>query len=266
MGCLTYKHSFNSGDLLTMMPGMQKIYRETGQKAIILQRLNLPADYGHNIPHPVKNENGVQVCMNKQMFDMMKPLIEAQEYVERFDVWEGESVDFDFDLTRMNAQMPLPGGSIHHWASLIFPQLECDLSKQWIECGLGYGSKKIIINRTGRYQNPYINYFFLKEHQDHIEFAGTEKEHEMFCNEWGLNIRYLKVDNFLALAKHISNSRFMVGGQSLAWHISDGMKQRRILEVCSAYPNTFPTGANGYSFISQVSLEFQFNKLLKETE
>lgn len=52
MGCLTYKHSFNSGDLLTMMPGMQKIYQETGQKAIILQRLNLPADYGHNIPHP----------------------------------------------------------------------------------------------------------------------------------------------------------------------------------------------------------------------
>lgn len=268
----TYLNSFNSGDLITMMPGMQKLYRKSGKKALIYQRIDMPAYYFDDAKHPVKNADGVQVCVNMETFKMLKPLIESQEYVEGFEIFNGEKVDCDFDLTRHSSQIPLPGGDIHAWPTLIFPQLECDLSERWIyvyqytlENPFGC-TDKIIINRTTRYNNPYIDYFFLKEHQDKLIFAGTETEHRIFCEQFKLNIPLLIVKNFLELAQAIASCRFFVGVQSFCWHLADAQKIKRILEVCVFYPNSFPTGKDGYAFISQESLEYRFMELLKETE
>lgn len=306
---ITYKHSFNAGDLLTVLPGIQHLYRQTGQKAIIYQRLDLPADYGHNNPHPVQSD-GRQVCMNREMFEMCKPLLEAQEYVERFEIWRGEKVDIDYDLTRQHSQMPLPGGSIHHWPSLIYPQLECDLTELWInvgvpqrplaweielaainptitiedairifqqtgtilyksheirKCHYSHCFNKIIINRTERYQNPYIDFNFLKQYADILVFVGTPQEYNIFCQQWSIEPAYLHVENFLELGWALSVCKFFVGNQSFCWHLADGMKILRILEVCTQYPNTFPTGANGHSFVTQNALEYQFNQLIKDT-
>lgn len=266
---ILYRNSFNSGDLLTMMPGMQKQYQKTGKKAVIYQRLNLPADYGHNDNHPIKDEKGQSVCMNEAMFKMLKPLIEAQEYVESFNVWAGEKVDIDFDLTRMHSQMPLPGGDIHAWPTLIFPQLECDLSIPWLkveEYERNLFQQTILINRTERYRNPYITYHFLKPYKRSVHFVGTKEEHEVFCNENDLQIDYLNVKDFYELARLINACKCFIGGQSMCFHIADALKKKRILEVCHQYPNTFPTGANGHSFITQNALEYRFEQLLKETE
>lgn len=272
---LTAKHSFNAGDSITILPGFQKIYKETGKKVVLHQRIDLPADYSHSNNHPIKSDEGVQVCMNKRMFDFLKPLIEAQAYVERFEVWGGQKVDFDFDLTRQNSRMPLPGGSIHHWASLIFPQLECDLSVPWVKTPHRYAAYKtstgdysyihenIIINRTERYNNPYISYSFLKEYEAKLLFVGTDREHAIFCDSHKLNIKRLFVDDALILAQAINDCLFYIGNQSMAWHICDSIKKKRIVEICAEYPNTFPTGADGHSFITQQALEYQFNKLFK---
>jgi len=301
MDSLTFKHSFNSGDLITVLPGIKHLAEKNGQKAVIYQRLNLPANYGHNDAHPVKSEDGTQVCMNRQMFDMMKPLIESQEYVERFEIWDGQEVTFDYDLTRHDARMPLPGGDIHKWPSLIYPQLECELDKPWIYvnypervkrhdghyeagcisiggrgkvehlCNETYPIGQIVINRTARYRNPYISYHFLKNHTNRIVFIGTKDECDSFCKEWGLGdesgnyIYRLAVNDFYKVAQAIKGCKFFIGNQSLAWHIADAMKVPRILEVCVEYPNTFPTGPNGYSFVKQGALEYRFNKLLNET-
>lgn len=301
MNFITFKHSFNSGDLITVLPGIKHLYEKTGQKAIIYQRLDLPADYGHNDTHPVRSEDGRQVCMNRSMFDMMRPLIEAQEYVERFEIWEGQEVAFDYDLTRQDSRMPLPGGSIHKWPSLIFPQLECDLDKPWIQvrnpekyqrpdgmleagcisigngkwtenvCNETYPIGQIVINRTARYRNPYISYYFLKEYTNRIVFVGTKHECDSFCKEWGLGcdswnyIYRLSVNDFYKVAQAIKGCKLFIGNQSFAWHLADSMKVPRILEVCTAYPNTFPTGPNGYSFVTQGALEYFFNQLLNET-
>ncbi len=301
MDFITFKHSFNSGDLITVLPGIKHLYEKTGQKAIIYQRLDLPADYGHNDLHPVKSADGRQVCMNRDMFNMMKPLIEAQQYVERFEVWEGQEAQIDYDLTRQDSRMPLPGGDIHKWTSLIHPQLECDLSKPWIQvpnpekykrsdgmyeagcisigngkwtenvCNETYPIGQIVINRTARYRNPYISYHFLKEYTNRIVFVGTKEECDSFCKEWGLGcnswnyIYRLSVNDFYKVAQAIKGCKFFIGNQSLAWHLADAMKVPRILEVCTNYPNTFPTSSNGYSFVTQGALEYFFNQLINET-
>lgn len=260
-----YKHSYNTGDLITVMPGMKKIWEETGLKAVVYQRLNVPADYSHADYHPIKNDRGENVCMNQHMFDMLKPLVESQPYVESFTEWQGEKVDFDFDMTRRDTMMPLPGGSIHHWPSLIFPQLSADTSNSWLAAE-HFPNEKIIINRTERYHNPYIDYFFLKDHLDELIFAGTYKERTAFCKDFNLQIPHLQVNNFLHLASVIKSCRFFIGNQSLCFHLADAMKVPRILEVCSAFPNTFPTGEKGFAFIAQGALEYFFNKLLNDTD
>lgn len=277
MDCLTYRHSFNSGDLITVLPGIRHLYIQTGRKGILYQRLNLPADYGHNNQHPVRDDDGRHVCMNLKMFNMIKPLIENQEYIERFDIWDGQKVDVDYDLTRQNTQMPLPGGDIHKWPSLIYPQLECDLTVPWLnrEQQAISGSiadwfgvkddKYILINRTHRYQNPYIGYHFLKEHEGRLLFAGTEDEWKVFCDSFEMRIPLARCKDFKQLAYVISNCLFFIGNQSFCWHIADAIKVPRILEVCTQYPNTFPTGKDGYSFVLQAGLEFRFHKLLNES-
>jgi len=269
---ISFKNSFNSGDLITMLPGMQKLYRDTGFKAKIYQRLDMPAYYYDDAKHPIRDKNDIQVCMNKATFLMMKPLLETQEYIESYEIWDGEDVQFNFDMTRHSSQIPLPAGDIHAWVTLIFPQLSCDLSMPWISVNkdkfsnVNYFENKVVVNRTSRYNNPYIDYYFLKDYEDMVVFVGMDFEYEKFIREFGLKIEYYKISNFLELANIIESSYLFLGNQSLAWHISDAMKKNRILEVCTAYPNSFPTGANGYSFVSQTALEYRFKQILKENK
>lgn len=275
---LTFKHSFNSGDLITVLPGIQKLWRETGKKFIGYQRLDLPAYYFDDAKHPIKDGGGAQVCMNEKTFYKMKPLLEEQQYIEKFEIWEGQAVDFDFDLTRQDARIPLPGGDIHAWATLIFPQLTCDLGLDWIEVSAGYdyggrtanwyGRKHgwyIVVNFTERYRNPYIDYHFLKDHQGDLIFVGLAHEHELFCEKWGLQmVPKFNANNFLDIAKLISKAKIFLGNQSFCWHLADAQHIPRILEVCSSFPNTFPTGNDGHAFVTQNALEYFFEQLIKK--
>jgi hypothetical protein len=237
------------------------------KKTTIYQRLGLPAYYYDDAQHPVQ-QDGKQVCMNQQVFDMMKPLLMVQPYIQSFEVWEGQEVHFDIDKTRQSSQIPLPGGDIHAWPTLIHPQLACDLSVPWIHVGgkrEGFADK-IVINRTTRYRNHYIQYFFLKDYEDKIVFIGLEHEHKDFCEQFKLKIPLFTATNFLELAEVISSARFGIFNQSLAWHLADAQKTKRILEVCTVYPNSFATGKDGYNFTQQESLEYRFHELLKQTE
>jgi len=262
---LTYRHSFNSGDLISALPGIQKLYKETGKKAIIYQRIDFFPSYDHTDYHPIKNEDGKQVCMNKKTFEFMKPLLESQEYVEAFKIWNGEDVDFNLEETRTKNREVMSGGLIHYWPFLSIPELECDLSIPWLKVNPIKGNS-ICINFTERYRNPKIHYIFLSEYEKDIIFVGLKHEYEIFCEQWRLNIKYVEVENFLQLAQIISGCRFFMGCQSFCWHLADAMKKRRILEVCYLFPNTFPTGANGSAFLKQEPLEYLFNSCLKQTE
>lgn len=260
------KHSFNAGDLITILPGMQNLYKTKGIKFIIYQRLGLKAYYYEGATSPIVNDDNEMVCMNEDMFQRLHPLIALQEYIESFEIWAGQEYDWDIDLSRDSKWIPMPSGHIHHWAWALCPELSCDLSVKWVhvEPELTICADKIIVNRTHRYNNPYITYFFLKEHQDKIAFAGTKDEHEKFCSDFNLNIPLILTHNFLVLAQHIQSCKGFIGCQSFLWHLADAMKVLRILELCPVFPNTFPTGSGGHGFYHQKSLEFYFKQLLDE--
>jgi hypothetical protein len=260
---ITAQHAFNAGDLLTILPGLKNLYEKNGTKIKLMQRLNLSADYGHANYHPVQF-GGKHVCLNEYMFNMLKPLVEYQEYIGEFTIWQGEVVDFNYDLTRQHSQMPLPAGPIHFWPTLIYPQLLPKVDDAWINVpdNVSLPNNLIYLNFTERYRNDYIHYFFLKEHEFNLRFVGTEREHEQFCQQWKLNIPHFKPDDFLILAQALKKAKLFLGCQSMCWHLCDAMKVPRLLEVCSQYPNTFPTGKGGYAYITQGALEFYFKQLM----
>jgi hypothetical protein len=269
---LKFGHYYNSGDLLTCLPGFRSMFLKKGIKTKIYQKIGMPVYYFDNAEHPVLNKDGVNTSMNMEMFEMLKPLIEYQSYIEGFEVWEGEEVDFNSLLTRDSRLIPIPNSDLHFWMFFVFPQLSCDLSEAWIELppnGNVFNdiviSGSIIVNRTQRYTNPYINYFFLKDYQDKIIFAGTEKEHKRFKEDWKLEIPRLIVKDFLELAQAIKCCRFFMGNQSFNFHVADSLKQKRILEVCASFPNTLPTGKNGHAFLHQKSLELYFDEFINES-
>ncbi len=143
--------------------------------------------------------------------------------------------------------------------------MSCDLSQKWLDIPhenfSGIDNRKIIINITDRYRNYLINYFFLKKYESHIIFAGMADEHERFCKEWDLNIPLLEVNDFLDLAKKISNSRFFIGNQSACFQIAEATKTRRLLEICPMMPNVIPIGGNAHDFYHQAECEYYFEKL-----
>jgi hypothetical protein len=258
-------HHYNSGDLISILAGLQAFHKETGRKTIIYQFLNLPAFYYDGTNHPTKHD-GYQVCMNQEIFDMMKPLLLEQEYIEGFEVYKGEAVDLDFQITRDRKYIPMPYGDIYHWSWTVFPQLACDLSEKWLGIhkkmdALDIYLNKIVVNFTERYRNPYITYYFLRQYQKNIIFLGNIEEHKKFCEQWDLKITHVTVENFVELAHLIDNCKFFLGNQSFCFHVANAMKMPRILEVCSQFPNTLPNGKDGYSFIYQDALTFYFDKL-----
>lgn len=267
------KHSVNLGDIVASLAAVKTYWEITGRRATFLQSLNMPAAYYPGAVHPTMDEQGVNVCVNEPMFNMMKPLVDAQPYIASFEKYAGQTYDLDFDVIRGKTFVNLPNGSIQSWIMYAFPDLAYDISKAWMEvpgdCPPNIKEQvdgKIILNFTERYRNDKIDYFFLQNYAPDIVFAGTEREHWLFCQRWQLNVPRLAINDFLDYAHAIKNCRFLLGNQSLGWNIAEAIKAPRILEVCQYAVNCLPFyGEHSYGFYHQVGVEYYFRRLYNKT-
>lgn len=266
-------HTVNPGDLVAAMGAIKKYYDITKRKCIVVQSISTLAAYYPGAVHPTVNESGQNITCNSAMWDMLKPLIESQEYVHSFEKYEGQPCDLDFSVIRNKTNVNLPHGSIQGWIPLAFPDLSFDLSKPWItlsgECPKHIKKQvlnKVVINFTERYRNNNIDYFFLQNYSPDLIFAGTEREHWLFCNKWNLNIPRLEVKDFLELAYGLKEARFLLSNQSLNWNICEAAKFNRILELCNYAQNCIHmVGDNSYGFFYQVGVEYYFRLLYNTT-
>jgi len=269
----TVKHSVNLGDLYAAMGAMKKYFDVTKRKISVLQTVGQIASYYQGAEHPTKNELGQPVCINLPMWEMAKPLIESQYYIHSFQKYQGQRVDLDFDVIRGKTFVNMPHGAIQGWIPFAYPDLTFDMSKAWIildgKCPtkiLKQVKGKVILNFTERYRNQIIDYFFLKNYVPDLIFAGTENEHWLFCNKWGLSIPRLEIDNFLELGYALREARFSLSNQSQLWNLADAMKIPRILEVCSFAQNCQAmVGEYSYGFYHQVGVEYYFRSLYNIT-
>lgn len=267
-----FKISVYSGDIVFAMLGIKSVCERNNTKAEIyiwLDRPWAPSVEGQVHPYGI----------NQYAFDMIKPLLESQPYIAFCRPWKGEQV-VDLDELRTKTVSTMPRGSITHWPSQVWPDMHGDAGKAWIHViskvftteGLKYlycrnsgkveyveptaADGKIIINRTARWRNDMIHYYYLREIKGQLIFSGLPEEHESFCKEWDLQIPLLKVDDFFHLAVAIARCKFMIGNQSLCFALAEAMKTPRILEVCPYAPNVFPVGEHAYQAYHQANFEW----------
>ena len=271
-GCMRIKHGCNLGDIIASLAAAKRFTDVTGRKIIYCQIIDLKAAYYQGATHPTLSDAGDMVCVNKKMFDMIKPLVDCQEYIQEFVPYSGQQIGIDFDTIRGKTFVNMPKMMIQSWIMFAFPDLAIDLSKTWMTLPekthpIQEKTKgKVVINFTERYRNSLMDYFYLKKYSPDLIFAGTEKEYFGFCNQWGLTIPRLEVNDFLELAYALKGAMFLLSNQSFQWNLCCALGIPRTLELAEYAPNCQPfVGENSFGYYHQVANEYYFRKLYNET-
>lgn len=269
------KHMANMGDIIASLAACKKFYDITNRKIVFHQLVDHPAAYYPGAIHGTLDDNGTMVTLNKKLFEMIKPLIESQEYIHSFVKYEGQRIDLDFDVIRGKTDVNMPHGMLCAWIMYAYPDLWCDLSKAWLILPerkkpsevQKFVKNKIIVNFTERYRShAQLEYFFLKQYVPDLIFCGTEKEHWTFCNRWNLPLQRFSPTNFLEYAYAIQSCRFLLSNQSFAWNIADALKTPRILETCKWADNCQPgIGGESAGYFYQTGCEYHVRSMYNKT-
>jgi hypothetical protein len=267
---ITVKHSGNVGDLLYALPAIKQLAFLMDEKVTVLLKLNVEAHYSPgNDVHPVKDKDGKHVMLNANMFELVKPLLMAQDYIKTVKKWkEGDNVDVDLDLFRLPRQINTSAGHISRWYFYHHPQLSTDLSTASIQIQNIQEDllDKIIISRSQRYHNANMDYSVLKPIEDKIMFIGVDEEYEEFKTKFGLNVERLIIKDFLHMAECIASCKFFIGNQSSPFAVAEQLKIPRIVEVYPIAPNVIPTGGLGFDAYATPNLVYHVNMLIHLSE
>jgi hypothetical protein len=261
------KTSSPAGDLISLLPSFRQLYRVSGKKIVIYQAIEVVGQGLNGYDQPFVNERGESIMMTYKTFQMLIPLLEAQDFIQNYYEFSGQEFEYDMDEIRLKTFTNQPLGSLHRWAWYVFPEMSCDLSE--INIGLNWNDMrvdlfdKVIVNYTPRYRNNWISYYFLKEHEDKLIFAGLEKEHKEYCKKWNLDIPLLQINDFYELAIALNSCKLFMGNASMMFQIAEGLKIPRLLETFQIMPNVIPMGKNGYDAYHQTAIQFYFNKLIQ---
>lgn len=166
------------------------------------------------------------------------PLASAQPYIKecRVEV-PGEHIDWKSGMFRgagyHSTVNTLFDSHVGHFRSVTGINHEVDLSKRWITCEPSpYSKGRVVINRTGRYNNPYFSWASVVEmYGDSLLFVGAHVEHDQFTSVYG-PVEHKPTNNLLEVAELIAGSELFIGNQSAPYAICEGLKHESILEVC----------------------------------
>ena len=119
--------------------------------------------------------------------------------------------------------------------------------------------KKIVITRSVRRNNHFINYKFLKKYEN-LLFIGLENEYKLL-QEQVPNLDFYDCKDFLEVDEIIKSSKFFLGNLCFGYSIAEALKVPRLLETNSEFSSMYPTGKNAYEFYFQGHFEKWFNYL-----
>lgn len=226
----TYAHGGNAGDIIASLP----LIRAAGGGRLYL-RLDVPANY--SMRHPCGS-----VRLTAEMASSLLPLLRGCDYLSSVGIWNGEPIDLDLDAARDLPDADYRRIHLARMYAYAFPGYSLDLCSPWLTVPSIAGDY-FVINRTLRYRSPWIDYGCLASLP--CVFVGLESEHSDFERRY-FRLPYRPCSDLAEVAGVIAGSWGFVGNQSCAWWIAEGLKVRRVLEVCPECPNSGPCGANAY--------------------
>ena len=175
------------------------------------------------------------------------------------DIYKNEEIDINLDLFR-DIPINLSFYSTRWFSHLVGVNLNVENTFLSVEPH-NIIKDKIVIHRSPRYRNAYINYKFLNNKKN-LLCIGLKEEYENLKNEID-NLEFHDCKDFLEMAQIIKASKFYIGNMSFQYIISEALKSPRLLEASPDFPVVFPTGENAYDAYHQNHFENFFNVLNK---
>jgi hypothetical protein len=118
---------------------------------------------------------------------------------------------------------------------------------------------RIVIQRTFRFRNIYINYEFIKNYESAL-FVGIKEEYDDLKKQIP-NLEFYEPKDFLEIAQIIKSSKFFIGNQSVCYPIAEALKVPRLLEASPEFPVVQPVGKDAFDFYFQPHFEKWFDYL-----
>ena len=203
----------------------------------------MPVEYYN---HPAGN-----VFIDDRMLNLFLPLMKEQKFIHKVEKYNNQEIDINFDIFRelpVNVNFNSP-----RWYFQI-TGIQVDLTDPYLEVEPHDEIKnKIIIHRTFRHRNQFINYKFLQKYKDLI-FIGIKDEYEDLKKDIK-NLDFYNCKDYLDMARVIKSCKFFIGNQSVAYPMAEALKVPRILEAEPLFPVVQPIGKNAFDFYFQPHFE-----------
>jgi hypothetical protein len=246
---LSFLHSGRLGDLIYSLASIKELSKSHKCKLYI--QIEKPI-FG---PH----DSSRKVFINKRCGDLILPLLRNQDFLDAVNIYKDEKIDINLDLFR---DIPI---NLSFYSSRWFSHI-CGININVENTFLSAKphsliKNKIVIHRSPRYRNPYINYKFLNNTKN-LLCIGLEDEFKNLKKEIN-NLEFHDCKDFLEMAEIIKASKFYIGNMSFQYNMAEGLKIPRLLEASPDFPVVFPVGPNAFDAYHQNHFEKFFANLNK---
>lgn len=207
-------HSGDLGDIIACLPTIRAL---GGGHLVIFERHD-------KIPGTLN----IRESMRGKRFDFIRPLLEAQPYIESV-TWSDTIPKTKYDFSTFRHDHIL-GESLLEWQAR---HIGVSASTEpWLS---GVTPRKdmegrIVVTRTARYQNWVVPWpAIVKAHRERIVFIGLPAEHKDFQQLVG-PVEYLPTATMLDVAEVIAGSDILIANQTAACWVGLGLGHPLIQE------------------------------------
>ena len=248
---ISFLHYGHLGDIINSLPVLKELSKDKNCHLYIQKDKKIP----ENILS--KDNPFGKVYLTEKSIHKILPLLKEQSFLKKVEIYNNQKIDIDLNFFR---ELPINFNmdSVRWYFQLsgCYP----DLSKNYLDVPNHPKFKNyIVIMRSLRRQNKYIDYTFLSSYKN-IVFVGLENEFKDLRDEIN-NLEYYDSKNFLELASIIKNSKVFIGNLSFGYAMAEALKVPRLLESAPNFPLVYPNGPNAYDFYFQTHLEDLVKKL-----
>ena len=242
-------HSGPLGDLIYSLPLINKLSEN--------HTCNLYVNLNKKFTYEYYKHTANGYFIDERTFKFLSPLLKKQKSLNIIKEYENEKIDINLDLFR---EIPVSFTfNSPRWFFAITGE-HCDLSKPSLFVDDHTEIKnKIVILRSFRFRNIYINYNFLKNY-DNLLYVGVEEEYQDL-KKIIPNLEIYNCKDLLEMAQIIKSSKFFLGNMSVGYALSETLKIPRLLEASPETPFVQPVGNNGFDFFFQPHFEKWFKYL-----
>ncbi len=246
---LSFLHSGFIGDVIYSLPTIKELSKSHKCKLYVQIEKPILGPY----------ESSKKVFINKRCGDLILPLLRNQDFLDTVNIYKDEKIDINLNLFR-DIPINLCFFQPRYYSHICGVNINVENTYLSIKPHDSI-KNKIIVARSPRYRNAFLNYKFLKNTKN-LLCIGLKEEFQDLKREIN-NLEFYDCKDFLEMAEIIKASKFYVGNMCLQYIISDALKVPRLLEASPDFPVHFPIGKDAFDAYHQNHFEKFFVNLNK---